>query len=504
MGALEVRGLSKSYPGTKALDCVDLSVGEGEIHALLGGNGSGKSTLVKVLAGVYQADAGQVRFGSTTVDARVITPADADAAECRFVHQQDSGMPGMCVTENLFAGAAFPRNRLGGISWKSAHRAAEKLLARYGINAEPTADFSSLRPATQQMICIARALRGSGDATGAVVLDEPTAALPPEESKVLRGALRRLADAGHPILYISHRLDELPGFADHATVLKDGRVVGVVDADHMDNDHLVNLITGGLGLAAGAELRPAPDRGAEVALAVDSLAVGPVRDASITVCSGEILGICGLAGSGRSTLLRCIFGELTPESGTVELYGRTPGNSIAAAVHAGVALVPENRLEDAAFVHLRLDENILAASLPAYARFGVLDYRSAERDAAELRKSFLVKARSLASHLSTLSGGNQQKAIMARWMHRKPKLLLLDEPTQGVDVGARAELHAQIHRAAADGCAVVVVSSDIDELVVLCDRVVGMVRGRTTDTIERDNLNEDMLERLAYGRAVAS
>jgi ribose transport system ATP-binding protein len=495
---VSLRGIRKSFPGTRALDGVSIELQPGEVHALLGGNGSGKSTLIKIMAGVYTADAGDIEVQGTITPGDAFTPELADSSGLRFVHQQDSGFPTLTVTENLFAGHHLPTLPGGVINWRAAHRLTRQVLEEYGLDINARALFGELRPAAQQMVVIARALFGTADVC-AVVLDEPTASLPPAEVEHLLESVRGLVARGLAVMYVTHRLDELPGFAARATVLKDGRVAGTMRGDELTHERMIDLITGGLIIAGGRPTQAHP--GGDVILAVSNLSAGPVRDANLEVRAGEVLGISGLVGSGRTSLLRAIFGDLRQDAGSITLKGRSLKGGVASAVAAGIAMVPENRLTDAVFAQLRLDENLVGAALENYrGRTGLLNYKSAVHDAAELKVRYAIKASSLASPLEVLSGGNQQKAVLARWMHRNPSLILLDEPTQGVDVGARAEIHEIVRDAARRGAAVVVVSSDVEELAVLCDRVVGMVRGATMGELSGADISTSDLERLAYGR----
>lgn len=495
---VSLRRILKSFPGTRALDGVSIDLRPGEVHALLGGNGSGKSTLIKIMAGVYTADAGDIEVGGTTTSADAFTPELADRFGLRFVHQQGSGFPTLTVTENLFAGHHLPVFPGGILNWRAAHQQAHQVLQEYGVHLNPRALFGDLRPSAQQMVVIARALFGSADVC-AVVLDEPTASLPPAEVEHLLASVRGLVERGLAVMYVTHRLDELPGFAARATVLKDGRVAGTIQGDQLTHERMIHLITGGLTVARG---RPTREHATgDVVLRIRNVKVGPVRGANLDVRAGEVLGISGLVGSGRTSLLRAIFGDLRPVSGDISLHGKPLTGSVASAVTAGVAMVPENRLADAVFAQLRLDENLVGAALNDYRHpTGLLNYKAAVHDASELKIRYAIKASSLAAPLEVLSGGNQQKTVLARWMHRNPSLVLLDEPTQGVDVGARAEIHDIVRDAARRGAAVVVVSSDVEELAVLCDRVVGMVRGVTMGELSGTEVSASDLERLAYGR----
>jgi ribose transport system ATP-binding protein len=484
---LTVRGVSKRFGSTIALDGASFDVPAGTIQGLVGGNGSGKSTLIKVLAGVVAADAGEIDVRGQSYAASSFTPRLAWDSGFRFVHQQSSIFPDMTVAENLALGRGFETGRGGRVRWRAQSRQAAEVLARFQIDVRPRDQLSSLSNATQTMIAIARALQDQGDAEQSLlVLDEPTAALPAAEAGTLLDALRGYASKGQSILFISHRFEEILSAADRVTVLRDGRVVTTRDSSELDHDGLVELMLGRstaqLQASVRAKLSPdAPAKERRPVLELRDLCGGRVRNACLTVHQGEVVGIAGLLGSGRSTLLRLVFGATPIEHGSVRLDGaevtiRSPRD----ASRAGIAYVPEDRTRDAAFSELTVGENLSIATLEDYWGRGRLRQRAERAHNRELVSSFQIKCESVGAPLASLSGGNQQKVMLARWIRRKPRLLLLDEPTQGVDVGARAEIHGLIRRATEEGVGVVLVSSDSEEMELLCDRVLVTRAGEIT------------------------
>jgi ribose transport system ATP-binding protein len=495
--ALRLHEVTKSFAQTRALKAVSFEVQGGEIHALLGGNGSGKSTLVKILAGVYNADGGTVEVRGDRFRAEDMTPAAAQALGVRFVHQQPSTFPDMTVAENLSLGRGFETGVGRNIRWRTVRARARTVLARFGIDADPGQRLGTLGPAEQTMVEIARALQDQeGESDDILVLDEPTASLPAPEVKVLLDALRRYAADGQTIIYVTHRLEEVLDVADRVTVLRDGDHIATVPCEGLTHDALVELIVGRSVDSVFPE--PRADRDREVALEVRGLRGGPVSGVDLTVRSGEIVGLAGLVGSGRSSLLRMVFGDLRPEAGEILLDGtpiapRTP----LQAMKAGIAYVPETR-SDAAFADMTLAENLSAASVPSYWRGGRLRAREERADTRRLIEAFAVKAPGPGIAFGTLSGGNQQKAILGRWLRREPRVLLLDEPTHGVDVGARIEIYSTIRRAVDAGAAVLVASSDFEELAGLCDRVAVISGGRIVAEAKGADLESERLQHLAY------
>jgi len=495
---LRVRHLSKTFGGTRALIDVDLDVVPGEIHALLGGNGSGKSTLIKVLAGVYAGDSGEIQAGGRTARAGEWTPQDAFAAGLRFVHQNPGVFMDLSVAENIAIGHGFPTALGGRIRWRSLHERTRTLLSRFHIAAAPETPLGALGPAARTMVAIARALQDSeGASSGVLLLDEPTAALPGPEVDLLLDALRSYAADGQTILFVTHRIDEVLDIASRVTVLRDGQRVGSVPRAEISESRLVELIVG--RLLDHMYPDAVATTGEDVVLDLRGVAGGPVRGVDLQVRRGEIVGLAGLVGSGPSETLRLAFGLLPRSAGSVVLDG-APLRDLdpAAAMAAGVAYVPADRVAEAIFVAMSVRENLSAAEVHRYWRGLRLHHREEQRDAQASLRDFLITAASDSAPISTLSGGNQQKVILARWLRRRPRLMLLDEPTQGVDVGARAELWTLVRRAAAEGTSVLVVSSDFDELARVCDRVAVLRQGRVVAELRPPALDGNRLTELAY------
>lgn len=477
--AVSVRGVSKTFAGTRALDDVDIDVRPGEIHALCGGNGSGKSTLIKILSGVYHADpGGSIHVGANVVAADEITSADAARLRICTVHQDLAVFPDLSVAENLAIGAGFETGLGGRIRWGRQRRQAAGLIDRFAIPATPRARLASLTVAARTQVAIARALRAAGDDhRGLLILDEPTAALPVKEVEQLLAGLKRLAAQGQSILYVSHRLDEVLELCDRVTVLRDGRRVATNDTADLDEQSLIELM---LGRTVEHEMQYEHRRATgRPLLDLRHVAAGPLQDVSLTLHEGEVLGIAGLLGSGRSTLLRTVFGDVDRDAGEIDLSGRAVRfKRPIDAISQGVVMVPENRLQDAAFSDLTVDMNGALSVIGRYWRAGFLRSRRLREDGRGIIAAFGVKTPTGSVSLSALSGGNQQKVVMARWMRRNPRVLLLDEPTQGVDVGARADIYRLVHEATDSGSGAIVVASDFAELAHVADRVLVLRRGR--------------------------
>lgn len=502
---LRVRDVSKSFPGTRALDGAGIEARAGETLALMGGNGSGKSTMMKILAGVYSADSGELEIRGQRHDLRHFSPSQAQQCGLHMVHQHRTTFNDLTVMENLAIGRGF-QTAGTRIRWSAARRRAQELIDRFGIQARPDDAVGDLRPAAQTMLEIARALQDQeGASDGILALDEPTAALPPHEVEVLLSALKRYVAAGQAVLFVSHRLDEVMEIADRVTVLRDGRVVGTRAAADLTRDGLVEMMVGRVVVPPAPSAASTVEDDREPVVRVRGLVGGAVRGVDCELRAGEIVGVAGLAGSGRSTLLRLLFGAQRAEAGTIELTGaplraKAPVDAIA----AGVALVPEDRARDAVFPDLAIIDNFTLPSTRAYTRLGWVR-RAAERAATAIAiREFFVRAASPAVEISSLSGGNQQKVSIARWLSRRPRLLLLDEPTQGVDVGARAELWELIGQAARDGTAILLVSSDLEELIHLSQRIVVMRAGRIVGALDADSISSERVNHMLHELQVAA
>ncbi|MFT4219038.1 MAG: sugar ABC transporter ATP-binding protein [Microbacterium sp.] len=514
--ALHLRGVDKHFGGTRALRKASLAVRAGTVHALLGGNGSGKSTAIKILAGVYPADGGEVDVFGEHHSLSDWSAHAAQAAGLRFVHQDLGLFEELSIAENFALDTGYPLSATGSIQWRRLRTDVAEVLAEYDLDIDPRRPVTDLRPSDRTLLAIARALSMSDRSTGEgsadqprriLVLDEPTASLAAVESALLLEKVRRLADRGQTVVIVSHRLQEVLDVAHDFTVFRDGAVVDtLVDASPTE-DELISLMAGGLQVV----LRPTGERSHSSGiptLEVRGLRGGPLRDVSLTAHGGEIVGIAGLQGSGRSSLLQTLFGVHAPAAGQIVLDGQPyrPAG-VPEAMAAGVGMVPENRVREAAFMDLPVRDNLALAMLDSYGTRGWMPRERERSAAATLISRFSVKVSGPDALFSSMSGGNQQKVVIARWLQRDPRLLLLDEPTQGVDVMSRADIYETIRAAARAGCTVLVASSDMSELHALCDRVLVLARGRIVGEVlagetDIDGLTSLVLREPATRRAI--
>ncbi|RYH59341.1 MAG: sugar ABC transporter ATP-binding protein, partial [Alcaligenaceae bacterium] len=495
---VEVRDITKTFGGTSALKNVSATFAGGTVHSLLGGNGSGKSTLIKVLAGVHKADGpGEIRVSGRSYSTDHWGPGMAKAAGIRFVHQNPAVFQSMTVAENLTIGGRFI-SKGGLINWRKVNTQANITLDRFGIDALATDTMRDLSPANQTLVAIARALSGvAGAEASLLVLDEPTASLPRREVDRLLSSVRSIASAGRAVLYVSHRLDEVLETADVVTVLRDGETVLTRAVPGMAKDDLVEAIVGHVPATPKRSPKARPI-GRDL-LKLSQVKAGPLKNVNVTVKSGEVLGIAGLLGSGRTAVLKAIYGLLPVDAGGMSLDGQSyDPASPEAAMKAGIGYVPENREEDAALLSLNISENIMIGDYKSIRNFFRVDTKRADEAADEAISKFGIKASGTNSALASLSGGNQQKVILSRWIRRSPNLLLLDEPTQGVDIGARADIHHILRSAADKGMASIVVSSDMSELVSISDRIA-VIRGGSFDKIvDASTVSAEQLEKLIH------
>jgi len=500
---LSVQNVSKTYPGTRALDGVSLEIRRGEIHALCGGNGSGKSTLVKILSGVVQGDAGTIYIGDHEVEANHIRAKQSRELGVRVVHQDLALFPDMSVAENMMLGAEYPITRVQSVGWREVRQQARQHIDRFEIPAKPSTLVRDLPIATRAQVAIARALHDVTPGEGLLILDEPTASLPVHEVELLLRAVRRLAAAGQAVLFVSHRLDEVLKLTDRVTVFRDGKVFAEHRTAELTESELIEAIIGreAEGLIEDRKQTPL-HLGAEPLLAVSGLHAGPLRGVDLEVMPGEVVGVAGLLGSGRTELLRAIYGDLKPISGAVTIAGKPANFSrMEQAIARGVVMIPEDRSGGAAFADLTVDENLDVSVLRRDWRYLGFRQSRLREDAAQLRARFNIRAASGSVAMRSLSGGNQQKAVLARWLRRDPVVLLLDEPTQGVDVGARADIHTAVRKVTDAGGAAVLVLSDLEELAQVADRVVVLRHGVITAQVARAQITAHRLNELIYAES---
>jgi ribose transport system ATP-binding protein len=504
--ALEIRSLSKTFGATRALRDVSFKVDRGHIHGLLGGNGSGKSSIIKILAGIIPGDhGGSIDLLGSRVDSAAITPEIARERGLRFVHQNPAVFQSMTLAENIAIGNCFP-TALGKVRWKELRQRTQRLLDRFEIDARPDDEMAKLRQADQTMVAIARALQDDDEnSVAALVLDEPTASLPDHEVEILLSALRRFAARGHTILYVSHRLDEVLQITDVVTILRDGRHVLTSLTPDMTESSLIEQIVGRPLERIFATHNTTSIQISSVGgpvLDVARLRGGPIVDVSFTVHSGEFLGIAGLLGSGRTELLQMLFGVCPIEGGEIRVGGaRVAFQTPQDAMNCGIALVPESRERGGVFQGLSVRENLSIGQLAGYWKGWYFDHRRERAEARDSIRRFAIKTETESALISSLSGGNQQKVVLARWLRRGPRLLLLDEPTQGVDVGAREDVYASVRREVDRGMSVILVSSDFEELAQVCDRVVVLRNGRISDEVSGVRLDRQTLTELVLLRA---
>jgi ribose transport system ATP-binding protein len=482
---LQLCGLSKTFPGTKALDEVDLEVRAGEIHALVGQNGSGKSTLIKVLAGVYSPDPG----ASSTVkgaDFRLGDSAAAHSAGLRFVHQDLGLVESLDCVDNLALGFGYATARGGRINWRKQRKTAREALSRVGGHeVDVRKPVSHLTAFEKTALAIVRAVQDWEQNVSLLVLDEPTATMPkPEVDKLFR-LIRRVAAAGTGVLLVSHHLDEVFAIANRVTVLRDGKWEGTKDVAGLSRAELVQLMTGGI---VDEVDRSTDQSEAEVVLSVQGLGGRVLHGFDLELHKGEIVGIAGLDGSGRDEICELVFGA-RPRRGTIEVRGAVlPQGRPDVSIARGLALVPANRHAHGLVMTESVRENLTLVDLKPFWRGWRLSRRRERRITGAWIDKLSIRTSSMEAVVESLSGGNQQKVVMGKWLRTEPAVLLLDEPTQGVDVGAQAELHRLTHAAAAEGSAVLLCSSDERELSHVCDRVLVLCDGTVEVELRGDQL----------------
>lgn len=489
---LEMRGIVKEFPGVKALKQVDFSLSSGEIHALLGENGAGKSTLMKVLSGVYNKDAGEIWLSGEAVE--LSGPRQAQEIGIGIIHQELNLIPELTVMENIFLGRE-PQSHLGFVDKKSMYANAQAILQQLGSGIRPDAMIADLSIGAQQMVEIAKALSYQ---TRILIMDEPTAALTERETEALFAIIRQLAAKGVAIVYISHRMEELFALSDRITVMRDGSYVGTVTTAGASFDQLVKMMVGREITERFPKISAGVGR--EV-LRVEGLKrTGVLHDISLSVRAGEIVGLAGLMGAGRTELARAIFGADRIDSGTVLVEGEKKSiYSPADAIQAGMGLITEDRKHEGLVLSMTVGENISLTALQAVCRQTFID-TSAEKN---LIRQYIDKLKIRTPHANKavrdLSGGNQQKVVIAKWLSNKPKILIMDEPTRGVDVGAKAEIYHIMNMLISEGVGILMISSELPEILGMSDRVLVMARGRITGELAIAEATQEKIMAFAAG-----
>jgi ribose transport system ATP-binding protein len=500
---LTLRAISKSFPGVRAIGGVSLEVRGGEIHGLLGENGAGKSTLIKIIAGAYAPDEGDMTFAGEPV--RWSSPREAKRRGVHVVYQEFALFPQLSVAENIFVGHER-RNRLGLVDHARTRRDATEVLSRLGVALDPRTSVASLSIADQQIVEIARAMVHK---VRLLVLDEPTAVIAGREVALLFDRLRRLRESGVSVLFISHRLDEIFAICDRVTVLKDGRLVGTHDTAEVTRERLISMMVG-RDLGDLFPPRPAVARSGPCVLRAEGVAIGDrVRNASIELRAGEIVALAGMVGAGRSEFALGLFGAARLSKGTIHIGGqrftsrRLTSMSPAKAIRLGMGLVTEDRKSQGLAMLLDVAANITGPALAEITRRGLIDRQIETAIAAAEIARYRIACRDPDADVATMSGGNQQKVIVARWARICRTVLILDEPTRGIDVGAKADIYRIMRELADAGVAILMISSELTEVIGMADRVIVMRHGRMTGELTGSGVTEESIMHLATSEHAA-
>lgn len=487
---LEMRSIRKVFPGVVALDDVDFDLYPGEVHALIGENGAGKSTLIKIISGLYRRDGGTMRIDGELVDFR--SPAESIARGIKVVYQELDLVPGLSVAENVFLGN-LPRTRWGTVDWHKLYVETEALLRSFNLGIDPRTLVRNLRVSEQQLVEIARALSRRARI---IIMDEPTSALSPAEVNKLFNSIQCLKESGVGVIYISHKLEEVYQIADRVTVFRDGKRIITCSVTETQPHQLVNWMV-------GRELKDyfpkTPAHIGRPLLVVRDVCSGRVQNLNLVVHAGEVVGVFGLVGSGSHLAARALFGDV-PRTGEVIVDGEvvTPHSPVD-ALHKGLTLLTENRREDGLIPLLSVKANLSLAVLDQLASGGWIQAGREQSVAAEQVSRLAIKTPSLEQAIRFLSGGNQQKVLMGRWLLREPKVLILSEPTRGIDVGAKSEIYRLIDQMAHRGIGILLISTELPEIMGVSDRIVVMFNGRVVAEFSRAEATEEQLMAAAAG-----
>ncbi|HOV94058.1 MAG TPA: sugar ABC transporter ATP-binding protein [Spirochaetales bacterium] len=482
---LELDHISKSFPGVKALDDVHFELEKGQIHALMGENGAGKSTFIKIITGVYQPDSGEIRVDGKPVVIR--SPLDSQKLGIAAIYQHVTCFPDLSVTENIFIGHENVSKFTRKIDWKTLHNKASELLEKLDADFSPQTVMGSLSVAQQQIVEIAKALSTNARI---LIMDEPTAPLSKRETEDLYRTVETLQKHGVSVIFISHRLEDMYRLASSVTVLRDGRYIGTWGLNEVSQDDIVKAMV-------GREITQFfPPRHAKIdgeVLRVEKLSrTGYFKDVSFTVNKGEIVGLTGLIGAGRTEVCEAIYGVNPPDSGTIYVEGKKVWNRHAShGIKEGIGYLPEDRLKQGLVLDWQIYRNVSLASLEQFGKRGFMDEKQERQVAKNLGEKLEIKATSVHDKVSTLSGGNQQKVIVAKLLTRDMKVIILDEPTKGVDVGAKTAIYEIMNHLAEEGYGILMVSSEMPEVLGMCDRVVVMREGRVSAILDAKNTTQE-------------
>lgn len=490
---LQMSHITKRFPGVLALSNVDFALRKGEVHALLGENGAGKSTLMKILSGVYQPDEGDIIFEGQSVS--FANPLSAQSAGITIIHQEFNLFPELTVEENIFIGREFCKNNRWRLDEKQQRQAAIDILQKLNLNISPETLVADLTVAQQQMVEIAKAISVNAKI---LIMDEPTAALTETEIDSLFQVTRLLKEQGTGIVYISHRLEEMALIADRATVMRDGQFIATVDYDAVKISDLIAMMVGrDLG---NIYPRRGPLAQRKPVLEVSGLTRnGVLNNIDFTLYQGEILGFAGLMGAGRTELARAIFGADPIDGGTLKLNGKvTVIKDIPDAIQQGISYLTEDRKKEGLALGLSVERNIMLGNYPEYSdRYGNVDSKRCQKTSEEQVKALRIKTPHLEQAALNLSGGNQQKIIIARWVCKDTDILIFDEPTRGIDVGAKLEIYELMNRLVAKGKSIIMISSELPEVLGMCDRILVMRNGRITGELASDDATQEKIMQYA-------
>ncbi|MGM0876073.1 MAG: sugar ABC transporter ATP-binding protein [Bacillota bacterium] len=488
---LELENITKEFPGVKALDNIQLKVRKGSVHALMGENGAGKSTLMKIIFGIYTPNHGTIKYKGKELN--VSSTKEALKNGISMIHQELSPVPHMTVAENIFLGRE-PSGKLGWVNDKKMVEDASELFKKLNMNIDPNSKMKDLSIANMQMVEIATAVSYNADL---IIMDEPTSAITEKEVEQLFEIINSLKAKGVSIIYISHKMDEIFKICDELTVFRDGQYIGTKAAHELDQDTLIQMMVGReikqVFHKEKAEIR-------EVVLAVNNLTkAGKFNNVSFEVRKGEILGIAGLMGSGRTEVIESIFGIDPPDSGDIFIHGEKVNiKSPQDAIKRKLSLLTEDRKLTGAFLPISIRENMIISNIDQFLQLGYVNKKLVDKTCNEQVKRLNIKTPSIDQLIMNLSGGNQQKVLLARWLLNDPDILILDEPTRGVDVGAKSEIHKLMSKLAQEGKAIIMISSEMAEVLGMSDRVIVMHEGHKKGELSREEANQEKILEVAY------